>query len=871
MDDHHRLLTESSQHCIARVDREGRFLYVNPKLATVARTTQQAMLGKTLRSFGAPPDIIAGWEAGLAQALAVGKPVHLELRVARADGFLEYEGQLVPEPGPAGGFETVLAIVREDSEERLAASRAHLLAEAGAALAASLAYETTLRHVAQLIVPLQADWCLIEVVHDGSVRCRIAAHDAGPDPGVAALLDEAERHAASGEDGIEPLIRSSSPLLSVRATTEEIRLLAGSDVRPDWHAALDGKSFVSAPLVARARFLGTITLVAGTQWYGPEELALVVELARRAALAIDNALLYRTAQQEREAAQAAVRRTAALQEITAALSVAATPGAVAEAVVTLCRRVLGANAGIVALRQPGCDAIELAHGSGSSAEVLTGWSRCPLATDLPITRVIRQERELVLESCESLAAQFSGMAAAHHLVAVCAEVKAMACFPLTVAGKVLGALCFAFAEARPFSADDLGFLRAVAAQTALALERARLFAAEQAARAAAQEAVAAKDRLIALVSHELRNPLAAIHAGLEVLRRLMPQDERVVRTLELVMRNTRLQVRLVNDLLDLSRLARGTLQLQRVPVALDTVVFAALQAHQAEAGLSGLELLPEVEERLWVHGDADRLQQLVMNLLSNAIKFTPQGGTIWLRATRCERGGVAARGGESPRARLEVRDTGIGIDPSMLERVFGIFEQGAVGGRHRPGLGIGLALVKMIAEHHGGRVFADSPGPGRGSRFVVELPLIPQPGRTPSPLPDSGRPLRVLLVEDNPDTRVLLAEGLIAAGHEVRAAESAEQALSMLGHGPGDAGGALSWLPEVLVSDIGLPGMDGFALLLRLRSLPGLADLPAFAVTAYSDEDAVTRGREAGFIGHFVKPIDLATLNRSIREYARPT
>ncbi|HOQ28377.1 MAG TPA: hybrid sensor histidine kinase/response regulator, partial [Armatimonadota bacterium] len=404
---------------------------------------------------------------------------------------------------------------------------------------------------------------------------------------------------------------------------------------------------------------------------------------------------------------------------------------------------------------------------------------------------------------------------------------------------------------------------------ALAIDNAQLYAGERKARAAAEEADRAKDQFVALVSHELRNPLNAIQAGVGLLQHLGTSDPRAARTLEIIGRNVKLQARLVNDLLDLSRIQREKLQFQHAPVEIARMVTAAVQASASEASEAGLSLTSTVIPDLWVHGDFDRLQQVVMNLLSNAIKFTPSGGEIRVH--------VAQAGN---RAQVIVEDTGIGIDLDQIDSLFEVFRQGEVGAQRKPGLGLGLALVKKIVERHGGHVYAESEGPGKGSRFIVDLPLVPSPGvrtpesETPAALP---RTIGVLLIEDNPDTRALVADTLSLAGYDVQTAASGEDALKLLREqahcclaGQACHPGACSpsrRRPDIILCDIGLPGMDGFEFLRRARELPHMTEVPAFAVTGLGSEEDVRRGQESGFVCHFVKPVDIHAIDARIREW----
>ena len=378
------------------------------------------------------------------------------------------------------------------------------------------------------------------------------------------------------------------------------------------------------------------------------------------------------------------------------------------------------------------------------------------------------------------------------------------------------------------------------------------------------EAIAAKDQFLATLSHELRNPLAAIIAGTELLRHALPPEPRLQRTVEIIERNAHLQARLVNDLLDLSRITRGKMQLQRAPLALDSLVHSAVLGNEAEAAQAGLSIHLQAVPDLWVLGDYDRLHQVLLNLLSNAIKFTPPTGRILVRVERVQGSGMA---------RIVVEDTGIGLDRALLDHLFDMFQQGEVAGQQRSGLGIGLALVRLITDKHGGRVWAESDGPAKGSRFTVELPLIAGPERSAArawPGQRSG-PVDLLLVEDNADTRTLLADNLRMMGYAVRAAGTAEDALELLAREGAASLPVGSWQPDIILADIGLPGMTGYEFLRRVRRLPGLADVPAFAVTGLGQEEDVRQAHEAGFAGHFVKPVDIGALDSRIREWLMAT
>jgi PAS domain S-box-containing protein len=372
------------------------------------------------------------------------------------------------------------------------------------------------------------------------------------------------------------------------------------------------------------------------------------------------------------------------------------------------------------------------------------------------------------------------------------------------------------------------------------LERERLMA-------ELQDANRAKDEFMAVLSHELRTPLAAIQASIDLLLRLPTlEDPRARSALRIIERNVKLQTRFVNDLLDMSRLMRGKLTIERAPIRLGEVVQSAAETCRADAARAEVALEIRAEAGLWADADATRIQQMIINLVDNAIKFTPKGGRITVSVTANQGYG-----------HVVVEDTGVGIARDRLSDIFEMFRQGEIAARRAPGLGIGLALVKSIVDLHGYRVWAESDGPGCGSRFIIELPLYdPSAASTAGKVADSGRAiLRLLLVEDNADTRTMFAETLSQLDYVVLTAETAEAALEILARERVDA----------IVADIGLPGMDGYEFLRRARQLPAAACIPALALTGYGQDSDVQRSQDAGYAGHFVKPVNIEVLDEQLR------
>jgi PAS domain S-box-containing protein len=397
---------------------------------------------------------------------------------------------------------------------------------------------------------------------------------------------------------------------------------------------------------------------------------------------------------------------------------------------------------------------------------------------------------------------------------------------------------------RAFRVNDevrvIASVRDITDRKCAGLERERLMA-------ELQDANRAKDEFMAVLSHELRTPLAAIQASIDLLLRLPTLDEpRALSALRIIERNVRLQTRFVNDLLDMSRLMRGKLTIERTPIRLGEVVQAAAETCRADAVRAEVALETRAEAGLWADADATRIQQMIINLVDNAIKFTPKGGRITVSVTAKQSCG-----------HVVVEDTGVGIARDRLSDIFEMFRQGEVAARRAPGLGIGLALVKSIVDLHGYQVWAESDGAGLGSRFIIELPLYDPSGTsTVRKVADSGRRiLRLLLVEDNADTRTMLAETLSQLDYMVLPAETAEAGLEILARERVDA----------IIADMGLPGMDGYDFLRHARQLPGTADIPALALTGYGQDSDVRRARDAGYAGHFVKPAHIEVLDHQLR------
>ncbi|PSB20667.1 hybrid sensor histidine kinase/response regulator [Phormidesmis priestleyi ULC007] len=390
-------------------------------------------------------------------------------------------------------------------------------------------------------------------------------------------------------------------------------------------------------------------------------------------------------------------------------------------------------------------------------------------------------------------------------------------------------------------------------------ERKRLLAREQSARAEAEQANRIKDEFLAVLSHELRTPLNPIIGWSKLLQSGKLDRAKSREALETIERNAKLQVQLIDDLLDVSRILSGKLSISVTSVDLNAVIAAAMETLRLAAEAKALQIQTTIPASAnIVTGDAVRLQQVVWNLLSNAIKFTPTGGQIEVSLTQAD-----------TQVQIQIKDTGKGILADFLPYVFDHFrQQDGTTTRKFGGLGLGLAISRQIVELHGGRIGVESPGENQGATFTVELPVLHTPNAVEAVADialtaSDDRPLanlRVLVVDDEPDSREFVAFVVEQAGAEVIAVDSAIAALQTL----------QSIHLDILLSDIGMPEMDGYALMRQVRQLPINGQIPAIALTAYAGEVDQQQAIAAGFQTHLSKPVEPADIVATvIRVYGR--
>jgi signal transduction histidine kinase/ActR/RegA family two-component response regulator len=416
--------------------------------------------------------------------------------------------------------------------------------------------------------------------------------------------------------------------------------------------------------------------------------------------------------------------------------------------------------------------------------------------------------------------------------------RAYVCNPLLAGGRLLGTLSFASRTREQLGAVELAFLEAICYYATVAYERLRLLN-------QLRDADRRKDEFLASLAHELRNPLGPIRNAVQVLRLNGPDAPEQSWGLEIIDRQATHLSRLIDDLLDISRITRNKLELRREHIELGEVLRGAVETTRPAIAHSGHELTVTLPtEPIYLHADPVRLAQVFVNLLDNAAKYTPHGGHIWLTAER-QGGEIVAR----------VKDTGIGLPVEKLPQLFEMFFQvDRTLERAQGGLGIGLSLVRRLVELHGGSVQAQSKGPGQGSEFIVRLPILEQeqapPPQRAGTVAATAALRRILVVDDNPDAAGSLSQLLRMIGNEVQTAHDGLEAIAA----------AERFRPEVVLLDIGMPRLNGYDAAQRMRAAPWGQSMVLVALTGWGQEEDKRRAQVAGFDAHLVKPVDPTAL-----------
>jgi signal transduction histidine kinase len=642
------------------------------------------------------------------------------------------------------------------------------------------------------------------------------------------------------------------------------------------------------PLVVAGRAIGVVTLLfTETRVVTEDERDLLLTAGRHTAQALDRARLYEAADRarteaeafrvradaelrEREKAEEALRlsetryrglaaRTNRLYELNAALSEAVTMDEVAKVIVRHGKMVVGASAASVAMVAAGGTRFDTLHAEEYPPQAIESRRGFSAEPGLCSTTAAETRRPVFVASFAEWQEKYPQSAA----LAADGGYASAAMLPLVTEGSVFGVMSFHFTVPVNFDDEYKALLTSVAQHCAQALDRARLYETAERARANAEAANQSKDDFLSTISHELRTPLNAILGWAAMLREGAIDPDRSQRAIEAIFNNATRQGRLIEELLDVSRIVAGRASLDLHDVDLGENIRGAVEAMMPQAAAKGVDLQYEATPGVYVVGDPRRLEQVFLNLLSNAVKFTPPGGRVSIEV---------APSAESVEVR--VSDTGAGIDAAFLPHVFERFRQAdSTTTRGVGGLGLGLFIARQLVEAQDGAIRVESEGAGHGATFIVLLPATKgaaagrhamasasaesSKGAEPTPVLNG---IRVLLVDDEPDAREMMASALEMYGATVMSASSARDALLTL------AGTEV----DLVLSDIAMPGQDGYELIREIRAMSSsrLAGLPAAAVTAHAREDERERALAAGFQMHLAKPIHPATLARAVATLA---
>ena len=608
------------------------------------------------------------------------------------------------------------------------------------------------------------------------------------------------------------------------------------------------------PLVSNSGVVGGL----GASFTAPHtftegERELLLAFSAATGQALERASLYEREHRARQNLERASARLSRMHAISAALVGAVTEADVARIVAHEGGVALAAQRTVVHVPRAD-DTLELIGVSGMMPAAVACTRHLPVAASHPSCVAYRAGAPVWIDgSLGERAGQARAPATEEFLRQ--ADIAAAAALPLSVEGRVVGTLAFGFVDERTFSTEDRELALTLASLAAAALERVRLYHEAEAARRAAEAANQAKDEFLAMLGHELRNPLAPIATALQLMD--MKLGDTALRERGVIDRQVSHLTRLVDDLLDVSRITRGKIDLHRRPVEVSHIVETAVERvgpllEERQHGIA----VQVPHQGLIVNGDEDRLCQVLTNLLTNAARYTDRGGRIAVDAHKID-----------STAEIVVRDNGMGIEPKLLPRLFELFVQGErTLERREGGLGLGLTVVKRLVELHGGTVHAHSEGRGHGTELTVRLPLLAPdvavPARGVADLTAAGPPephgVRVLVVDDNQDAALLTCQALEAHGYQTRVAFDGAAAVEE----------ARDFQPVVILLDIGLPIMDGYETSRHLRALPGGAAFKLMALTGYGQESDRQRSIEAGFDEHLTKPVKLTRLLEAVARLA---
>ena len=720
------LLTQTSD-LLSVIDDQNCFTFASPSFRRILGCEPRQLLGTPVAALLHPDDRVL-WQA--AHDLA---DTPLTIRFRHADGswrWIELQRDAIVHDD----LQYSVQVGRDVSERFLIENRRQrdttrlyheawqhtqhlqLLAEATRAFAeVSLDLEALVERIARHAATILRGVCVLQLLSDDGIwRDPVVMFH--PEPAPAAWM-AAQTEIAQASVRFTGLVLQSDQSICIPSLAD----LPVETVDPEPRFTLERSGIASlliVPLRVQGQIIGTLLLARDKQhrFYTESDQHVLEDIADRAALALSSALLYAAERQARHAAERAAQRTAQLQAVTAALAEALTPAQVADVIVREGVKALGADAGSIYIRSDDGATLELLCYIGYPDELQPAHARVPIHVQTPLNDAVQSRELVVAETPEQLIGRWPRLAAAQAITGD----AAIAAAPLLLDQAVLGVIYMAFRTPRQFNAEDRALLTTLARQCAQAFERSRLYAAEQQARSAAQEAVHLRDAFLSIASHELKTPVTALLGYVDLLQRRAVQsgvEERDLRSIRIIHDQAWRLTNLIGSLLDISRIETGQLRLDPTPLDLRALVEQIIG--EMEPVFERYSFSCDLPlEALIVEGDAVRLEQVLHNLFQNATRYSPAGGTVTIRLRR-----------EDQIARLSVTDQGIGIPEAALPHIFQRFFRAHTGDTHRiSGLGIGLYVVKEIVELHGGTVEVESVE-GVGSTFTVCLPLA-QVGRT---------------------------------------------------------------------------------------------------------------------------------------------
>ena len=811
-------LLESIHEGFAVFDRQGRCLYVNPRAVELLAQSVSAPVGKTMREIF--PDIAVPLiEAALRETEAPSAVVESETFWPASGRWFRYRAFPTPD-GFSLFFEDVTG--RKDADEASVRLAAIVQSSDDAIVGKSLSgIITSWNAAAERLFGYTA----VEAI-GRSIRMIIPADRQTEEDEVLARLQRGE-----SIDHFETVrVRKDGALVDVSLSVSPIRNAAGQVI---------GASKIARDITERKR-----------------ADALHVEL-----LAAEQAA--------RARAELAERRATILAEasgvLASSLDSATTLGTVSRLIVPtladwciidLVTRDRALERIAVGASEPGTQAL-----LAELQRYAPDWT-----SQQPGVQAIRSGKAILFPEVTEQTLTSTARDAAHLALMRRLRPQSALAVPLVSRSRIVGALTLVrTAPGRRYDEADVAMAEDLARRAAQAVDNANLYSEAEEARAQAEGANRTKDVFLAVLSHELRTPMNAVYGWARMLQMGQMDEATMPRAFEAIVRNSHVQLQLIDDLLDMSRIMSGKMRLDIRPVDLPRVLEAALDAVRPTAEAKGLRLQSLIDPNAGpLNGDPDRLQQVVWNLLMNSIKFTPKGGRIQVTLQRV-----------NSHLEIVISDTGVGINRELLPFIFDRFRQGdSSSTRAQGGLGIGLALVRHLTELHGGTVVGESAGEGQGATFRVRLPLaaasVEASGVHPTalvpPPPYRGpslRGVRVLVVDDDPDALELIATILRRAEADAMPCSSPREALALL----------RSWKPHVLLSDIEMPGEDGYSLIRKVRALSEAeeAKIPAVALTAYGRPEDRVRSLSAGYSMHVPKPVDPVELSVIVANLAGRT